>query len=46
VRFHFEPRRMNTVPVRVRFLGEGQNGYTVANYHERASGDHERQPTV
>jgi YbbR domain-containing protein len=33
VRFHFEPRRMNTVPVRVRFLGEGQNGYTVANYH-------------
>ena len=29
VRFHFEPRRMNTVPVRVRFLHEGQNGYAV-----------------
>jgi YbbR domain-containing protein len=33
VRFHFEPRRMNTVPVRVRFLHEGQNGYAVAEYH-------------
>jgi YbbR domain-containing protein len=33
VRFHFEPRRMNTVPVHVRFLGEGQNGYAVADYH-------------
>src|ERR1035438_9954016 len=33
VRFHFEPRRMNTVPVRVRFLHEGQNGYAVADYH-------------
>ena len=33
VRFHFEPRRMNTVPVHVRFLGEGQNGYALAEYH-------------
>jgi YbbR domain-containing protein len=33
VRFHFEPRRMNTVPVHVRFLGEGHNGYAVAGYH-------------
>jgi YbbR domain-containing protein len=33
VRFRFEPRRMNTVPVHVRFLGEGQNGYAVAEYH-------------
>jgi YbbR domain-containing protein len=33
VRFHFEPRRMNTVPVHVRFLHEGQNGYAVAEYH-------------
>jgi YbbR domain-containing protein len=33
VRFHFEPRRMNTVPVHVRFLGEGHNGHTVAEYH-------------
>jgi YbbR domain-containing protein len=33
VRFHFEPRRMNTVPVHVRFLGEGHNGYAVAEYH-------------
>jgi YbbR domain-containing protein len=32
VRFHFEPRRDNKVPVHVRFLGEGQNGYTVAAY--------------
>ena len=32
VRFHFEPRRMNTVPVHVRFLGEGQNGYALAAY--------------
>ncbi len=33
VRFHFEPRRINTVPVHVRFLHEGQNGYAVAEYH-------------
>ncbi len=33
VRFEFEPRRSNTVPVRVRFLGEGQNGYVVSTYH-------------
>jgi YbbR domain-containing protein len=33
VRFHFEPRRMNKVPVQVRFLGEGQNGYAVSAYH-------------
>jgi YbbR domain-containing protein len=33
VRFQFEPRRMHTVPVQVRFIGEGQNGYEVANYH-------------
>ena len=30
VHFHFEPRRMSTVPVHVRFLHEGQNGYSVA----------------
>src|SRR5260370_33837800 len=30
VRFQFEPRRMHSVPVRVRFLNEGQNGYVVA----------------
>ena len=33
VRFHFEPRRNNTVPVHVRFLGEGHNGYAVAEFH-------------
>ena len=33
VRFQFEPRRMHTVPVQVRFIGEGQNGYVVADYH-------------
>lgn len=32
VRFHFEPRRMRRVPVQVRFLGEGKNGYAVAEY--------------
>jgi len=32
VRFRFEPRRMHTVPVHVRFLGEGQNGQVVASY--------------
>jgi YbbR domain-containing protein len=29
VRFRFEPRRNHTVPVHVRFLNEGQNGYVV-----------------
>jgi YbbR domain-containing protein len=33
VRFEFEPRRMNTVPVHVRFRGEGQNGHAVEKYH-------------
>jgi YbbR domain-containing protein len=33
VRFHFEPRRMHRVPVQVRFLGEGKNGYAVQEYH-------------
>ena len=33
VRFQFEPREMNTVPVRVRFVHDGQNGYVVAEYH-------------
>jgi YbbR domain-containing protein len=33
VRFQFEPRRMHTVPVQVRFVGEGQNGYVVAEFH-------------
>jgi YbbR domain-containing protein len=33
VRFNFEPRRMRTVPIQVRFLGEGQNGYEIAEYH-------------
>ena len=33
VRFQFEPRRMHTVPVQVRFVGEGQNGYVVDEYH-------------
>ncbi|MCX6626081.1 MAG: CdaR family protein [Candidatus Solibacter sp.] len=32
VRFHFEPRRMRRVPVQIRFLGEGQNGYVVAEF--------------
>ena len=30
VRFRFEPRRIRTVPVVVRYVGEGQNGYQVA----------------
>ena len=30
VRFQFEPRRTRTVPVRVRFLNEGENGYVVS----------------
>jgi YbbR domain-containing protein len=33
VRFQFEPRRMHTVPVQVRFVGEGQNGYVVSEFH-------------
>ena len=33
VRFHFEPRRASTVPVHIRFVGEGQHGYSVAEYH-------------
>jgi YbbR domain-containing protein len=33
VRFHFEPRRMRTVPVQVRFIGEGQNGQMVGEFH-------------
>jgi len=32
VRYRFEPRRVSTVPVHVRFLDEGQNGYGVAEY--------------
>jgi YbbR-like protein len=32
VRMVFEPRRTLTVPVRVRFTGDGQNGYVVAHY--------------
>jgi YbbR domain-containing protein len=31
VRFYFEPRRTRTVPVEVRFTGQGQNGYEVAH---------------
>jgi YbbR domain-containing protein len=30
VRFNFEPRRTRTVPVELRFVGQGQNGYEVA----------------
>jgi YbbR domain-containing protein len=33
VRFHFEPRRVSTVPVHIRFVGEGQHGYSVGEYH-------------
>jgi YbbR domain-containing protein len=33
VRFHFEAQRTGKVPVHVRFLGEGQHGYSVAEYH-------------
>jgi YbbR domain-containing protein len=33
VRFRFEPTRVASVPVHVRFLGEGQNGYHVGAYH-------------
>lgn len=32
VRFRFEPRRTRIVPVNIRFLGEGQNGYAVETY--------------
>jgi YbbR domain-containing protein len=30
VRFRYEARRTRTVPVEVRFTGEGQNGYEIA----------------
>jgi YbbR domain-containing protein len=33
LRFHFEPRRMRSVPVQVRFIGEGQNGQIVGEFH-------------
>ena len=33
VRFRFEPTRVASVPVHVRFTGEGQNGYAVGGYH-------------
>ncbi|MEO8596880.1 MAG: CdaR family protein [Candidatus Solibacter sp.] len=32
VRFRFEPRRSHLVPVRPRFVNEGQNGYVVGSY--------------
>ena len=32
VRFEFDRRLVRSVPVRVRFTGEGQNGYAVARY--------------
>lgn len=32
VRFHFEPQLWSTVPIKVRFLGEGQNGQIVGAY--------------
>src|SRR4051812_6186743 len=32
VRFRFEPRRNHIVPVRVRFLNEGQNGWVVDSF--------------
>jgi YbbR domain-containing protein len=32
VRFRFEPRRNHIVPVHVRFLNEGQNGWVVDSY--------------
>jgi YbbR domain-containing protein len=32
VRLIFEQRRSLTVPVRVRFSGDGQNGYVVSQY--------------
>ena len=32
VRFRFEPRRNHTVPVHVRFLNEGQNGYVIESH--------------
>jgi YbbR domain-containing protein len=31
VRFHFEARRVRTVPVEVRFMGELQSGYEIAH---------------
>jgi hypothetical protein len=32
VRFEFDRRQARAVPVRVRFAGEGQNGYVIAHY--------------
>jgi len=32
VRFTFEERRFRSVPVQVRFAGEGQNGYAIEHY--------------
>lgn len=32
VRFQFEERAARSVPIRVRFAGEGQKGYSVAHY--------------
>ncbi|SPE33361.1 YbbR family protein [Candidatus Sulfopaludibacter sp. SbA6] len=32
VRFEFDRRLVRSVPVRARFLGEGQNGYVVVSY--------------
>ncbi|MEO8371554.1 MAG: CdaR family protein, partial [Candidatus Solibacter sp.] len=32
VRFRFEPRRNHTVPVHVRFINEGQNGYVIESH--------------
>jgi len=37
VRFSFEERGLRSVPVAVRFAGEGQNGYAVASYVVRPS---------
>jgi hypothetical protein len=32
VRFSFEERSLRPIPVQVRFIGEGQNGYVIAHY--------------
>ena len=32
VQFKFEPRRVASVPIRVPFAGEGQNGYAIASF--------------
>jgi YbbR domain-containing protein len=32
VRFTFEPRRINSVPVRARFTGDGMNGYVMQSF--------------